>query len=146
MALQKQNSYSDLAPVAKEQMQMVKSDYSYMSKVISNLHMNYKKTTEECHNGKYIISESKFTKWSQAKAKEISPNDKDMQAQIVAKMEALQYVDVGQDKAIKIDLDYAWGGTQRLKCVFLAVKGLPNDKYAVVYGLYSFQWAEADNW
>merc|ERR1719461_309138 len=140
----------DLAAVIQKQMNLVKSDYYYMANVISGLHKKYNSTKEETHHGKILISESKFEGWAIAKAKEICPirkaSDKKLQEEIVGKTKQLQFVDCGFEECVKVELSYSWGGRQRTKCVFLAAKGMPNDKIALVYGLYSYEWNEADNW
>ena len=69
-----------------------------------------------------------------------------MQSRIVAKLGALQFVDYGADKCVKVELDYKVGGTQKVQCVLLAVRGEEDDKIDVIYGLYAFGWKEADNW
>eukprot|EP01084_Bolivina_argentea_P043616 80339_1 len=135
-----------LARLASNQMDQTRQDYREMSSVISNLHKKYKSTTEECHHGQYVISESKFERWARAKAREICPSDNDLQRQVAEKLIALSYVDCGAENCIKVQLDYTCGGRQSTKCVFLVAKGLENDKIAVVYGLYAYEWNEADNW
>eukprot|EP01084_Bolivina_argentea_P272749 464456_1 len=135
-----------LQVIAKRQMEMCRSDYIDMDATIDNLHKKYSSITDESHHGKYVISQTKFSRWSQAKAKEICPNDVRMQKHLAAKFESLSYVDIGKDEVIKIDLNYGYGDRQYTKCVFIMVKALPNDKLGVIYGLHSYSWAEKYCW